>query len=189
MEKWKPITETNGKYLISNLGSVKSLCGREPRIMKQRYSRIRRKCGDTYYMSVSMRAGNKTVHRLVHRLVAEAFIPNPNNYPIINHKDENSLNNCVDNLEWCTYSYNTTYGGSQERRLKSVEGTPQPECESKVVPPGRATKSPTKCIYKTKAGTYETYGRHNNETVNLGTFKTFEEAVNARKKFIKEVNK
>ncbi len=46
---------------------------------------------------------------LVHRLVAKAFIPNPNNYPCVNHKDENKSNNHADNLEWCTYKYNVQY--------------------------------------------------------------------------------
>lgn len=54
-------------------------------------------------------------YRLVHRLIAEAFIPNPNNYPEINHKDENSLNNSVDNLEWCTSKYNSNYGTHREK--------------------------------------------------------------------------
>lgn len=51
----------------------------------------------------------------VHRLVAETFLPNPNNYPIINHKDENPKNNCVNNLEWCSYLYNNTYGTRLKR--------------------------------------------------------------------------
>lgn len=61
----------------------------------------------------------------VHRLVAKAFIPNPNNYPIVNHKDENGLNNDYKNLEWCTYSYNTTYGTCISRRANN--------CKKKVV--------------------------------------------------------
>lgn len=57
-------------------------------------------------------------HAYVHQLVAYTFIPNPNNYPIINHKDEDPLNNCVDNLEWCTYSYNNTYHDVHLKRGK-----------------------------------------------------------------------
>ena len=52
---------------------------------------------------------------LVHRFIAELFLPNPNNLPEINHKDENKLNNCVDNLEWCTYGYNNSYGTARIR--------------------------------------------------------------------------
>lgn len=52
----------------------------------------------------------KTKRFSVHRLVAQAFIPNPNNLPIINHKDENPSKNIVDNLEWCDYEYNNNYG-------------------------------------------------------------------------------
>ena len=53
----------------------------------------------------------------IHRLVAEAFIPNPKNLPFVNHKDENKQNNCVDNLEWCTQKYNINYGTSLKKRI------------------------------------------------------------------------
>lgn len=52
---------------------------------------------------------------LVHRVIAEAFLPNPDNLPEINHKDENKLNNAIDNLEWCTRDYNINYGTRNER--------------------------------------------------------------------------
>ena len=62
---------------------------------------------------------------LVHRLVAETFIPNPNNFPEINHKDENPMNNRVDNLEWCTRVYNMNYGTYPERlRRRMLENHP-----------------------------------------------------------------
>lgn len=57
---------------------------------------------------------------LVHRLVAMAFVPNPNNYPIINHKDQNKVNNASENLEWCTYKYNSNYGDCQKRKSSRI---------------------------------------------------------------------
>lgn len=67
------------------------------------------------YCAVYLYNENGRKFFLVHRLVAEAFIPNPNNYPEINHRDENSLNNNVDNLEWCTSKYNSNYGTHIEK--------------------------------------------------------------------------
>lgn len=117
MEVWKPIPNTGNRYYISNYGRVKSLCGKTERIMKQRNHRIKRVCGDVFYKSVGISFGHCNIkHFLVHRLVAEAFVENPNGYPIVNHKDENPANNNADNLEWCTYSYNSRYGEAQTRR-------------------------------------------------------------------------
>lgn len=73
------------------------------------------------YMNVSLTKNGKSKTYKVHRLVAVAFIPNPNNYPYINHKDENKANNHVDNLEWCTHKYNINYGTAIERRSKAIE--------------------------------------------------------------------
>ena len=60
----------------------------------------------------------KRKNYLVHRLVAESFLPNPNNYPMVNHKDENKTNNNVTNLEWCTQQYNVNYGTGIERSAR-----------------------------------------------------------------------
>ena len=67
------------------------------------------------YLSYTLTINGKVYTRLAHLLVAKQFIPNPNNLPIVNHKDENKLNPCVDNLEWTTYAKNLTYGTAQNR--------------------------------------------------------------------------
>ena len=77
------------------------------------------------YCNVYLYNENGRKFFLVHRLVAQAFIPNPNNYPEVNHKDENSLNNCVENLEWCTSEYNSNYGTHQEKlRQRRLDNDP-----------------------------------------------------------------
>lgn len=83
------------------------------------------KAGKTNHLKIGLYKDKKRKHFYVHRLVAEAFIPNPNNYPEVNHKDENPLNNNMNNLEWCTHSYNMTYGTCQERSRKThIRRTP-----------------------------------------------------------------
>ena len=67
------------------------------------------------YFLVDLYKNNKRHQRLVHRLVSEAFIKNPDNLPCVNHKDENKANNRLDNLEWCTQKYNMNYGSCPER--------------------------------------------------------------------------
>ena len=105
MEIWKDIDGYEGKYQISNLGNVKSLSFRN-----QKFSGyLTQKTSNKGYKVVELTEKGKTKFALVHRLVAVAFVDNPNNFPIVNHKDENPINNHADNLEWCTYSYNRTY--------------------------------------------------------------------------------
>ena len=74
-------------------------------------------CGYYYY---SLRIDGKQKIRLAHRLVAVSFIPNPNNLPEVNHKDENKANNDCSNLEWCSSEYNTNYGTRTRRTCKKV---------------------------------------------------------------------
>lgn len=122
IEKFKPVKGYAGIYEISNLGRVKSLS----RIIERKDGNTRvtedriilpflTKCG--YHQIVLCKDGVRKKH-YIHRLVANAFLPNLNNLPIINHKDENKLNNRVDNLEWCSAYYNTRYGKLQKRLVK-----------------------------------------------------------------------
>lgn len=104
-EIWKDIEGYEGLYQVSNLGNVKSLNYRNKGIE----GILTPKCNCDGRLWVDLYGHGKPKHMLIHRLVAMAFIPNPNNYPQINHMDENPKNNHVDNLEWCTGSYNIRY--------------------------------------------------------------------------------
>lgn len=118
-EIWKDINGYEGYYQVSNLGRVKSL----PRWIY--YSDGRKYFYDGVILSFNTdHGGYSTVvltintnleTKKVHRLVAEAFLPNPNNLPEVNHKDENKKNNQVSNLEWCNNDYNNHYGTRLER--------------------------------------------------------------------------
>ena len=77
---------------------------------------------DKGYKTVSLTKDGKTKMMFVHRIVAEAFLPNPDNLPMVNHKDEDKTNNFLENLEWCTAAYNNTYGNAIERRAKKLRG-------------------------------------------------------------------
>lgn len=72
------------------------------------------------YLNVVLSKNNRPKYFKIHRLVAEAFIPNPENLPCVNHKDENQSNNLVENLEWCTHEYNINYGARNERVSKTL---------------------------------------------------------------------
>ena len=71
------------------------------------------------YFQVCLNKNGKQKNFYIHRLVAQAFIPNPDNLPCVNHKDENKTNNNVENLEWCTHEYNVNYGTGIERSAKA----------------------------------------------------------------------
>lgn len=129
-EEWKDIIGYEGVYQISNLGRVKSL----PRIIqssnkghvytKRVFPRFLHPNIDAFgYLNVNLYKGKKCLTKKIHRLVAEHFIPNPNGYNVINHKDENKTNNVVTNLEWCTQDYNVHYGTGLLRRAIAF-GTP-----------------------------------------------------------------
>lgn len=111
-EVWKPVVGYEGRYEVSTKGRVRSLL--TGKIMAQRLRRG--------YYSTGLFKDGKQIGFSIHRLVATSFIPNPTNLPVINHKDENKLNNNVENLEWCTVAYNNTYGTAIERRRENHSG-------------------------------------------------------------------
>ena len=116
MALWKPVKGYEEQYLVSDDGQILSL---SRKVLSSYRSGIRkakllkagaRGRGNQKYQFVVLSDGKgKVEHKSVHRLVAEAFIPNPDNLPEVNHKDENPLNNSADNLEWCTRQYNIEY--------------------------------------------------------------------------------
>ena len=111
-ELWKDIDGYEGLYQVSNLGRIRSI--RENRIKMRSLVKYSPNNTTSYYKIVLYKNGNYE-SKWVHRLVAEAFIPNSNNYTEVNHKDENGLNNFVDNLEWCSHKYNNNYGTKNNR--------------------------------------------------------------------------
>ena len=133
VESWKDIKGFEGYYQISNFGNVRSLDryvinnknGGE-RFINGKLMKLTKVKGreesDTKYLVVNLRSYGSNKVSLVHRLVAEAFIPNPNNMPEINHKDGNKENNFVDNLEWCTYSENNQH--AIDTKLRKPRGIP-----------------------------------------------------------------
>lgn len=129
-EEWRPVKGYEGLYEVSNMGRVRSV---------DRITAVTR--GDTTYevpykgkmltpqeirhgyLGVQLfgRGGHATRNMKgfsVHRLVAEAFLPNPDNLAEVNHKDEDKQNNRLDNLEWCSHRYNSNYGNCQKKRVR-----------------------------------------------------------------------
>ena len=108
-EIWCPIKGYESMYEVSDQGRVKSIGYGKERILKS----IRDKDG-YLFVNLYKNVDHKTCK--VHRLVAQTFIPNPDNLPQVNHKDENKENNSVQNLEWCTNKYNSNYGTRTQRQ-------------------------------------------------------------------------
>ena len=113
-EEWKDVVGYENLYKVSNFGNVMSFKRKKPHLLKPGKH-------NNGYMFVILSNHNKYIKSItIHRLVAQAFIPNPYNLPQVNHIDENKLNNRVSNLEWCDQLYNINYGTAQERRAKKI---------------------------------------------------------------------
>lgn len=103
-------------YKVSNLGRILSLNYKNTGKAKL-MNPSDNGCG---YLKVDFRKNRKTKTCYVHRLVAQTFIPNPENLPEVNHKDQDKTNNSVENLEWCTREYNNNFGTHIEKMSKKV---------------------------------------------------------------------
>lgn len=108
-EVWKDIEGYEGLYQVSNLGRVKSIK------RNTATNRILKPHNTNKYLQVCLCKNGSTKYKLIHRLVAEAFIPNYENLPEVNHKDEDKLNNSVSNLEWVSQAENLAYGTRNKR--------------------------------------------------------------------------
>ena len=116
-EIWKPVNGYEGLYEVSSLGRVKSLWYGREKILKPQDN-------GKGYLFVNLYKDGKVKHLLVHKLVAEAFIPNPFGFTEINHLDENKTNNVVDNLEFCSRRYNVNFGTRNQRQAASMTNHP-----------------------------------------------------------------
>ena len=109
-EIWKDIKGYEKLYQVSNLGKVRRIKFINNRTQKDKIKMLKLIKDKKGYLKINLWKNNKSKMFLVHRIVAETFILNPNNLPQVNHKDENKSNNCVENLEWCSQKYNNNYG-------------------------------------------------------------------------------
>ena len=116
-EEWKPVIGYEDYYEVSNLGRVRSkrnktrITDKESKVMKQKFD-------NRGYLRVNLHSENNKKSYLVSRMVAEAFIPNPNNYKIVGHKDDNKINNTIDNLYWTTVKENNFHNGKFDTFLE-----------------------------------------------------------------------
>lgn len=134
-EVWKDVVGYETLYQVSNLGRIKTKRNKipynypYPRYKHQRILILRQYKQKNGYLQVRLRKDEKYYNHSVHRIVAQAFIPNTHDRPQINHKDENKQNNCANNLEWCDSTYNNNYGTCKARssatlRKMAYNGTP-----------------------------------------------------------------
>ena len=136
-EIWRAIKGYEGLYEVSNMGRIKSVertarCGLNGGCYRTVSEKIlKADISSNGYLLIGLSKGGKVNRYSIHRLVAEAFIPNIDNLPCINHIDENKENNCVENLEWVTYKENNNHGTHNEKLSEKLRGRKQSEESNK----------------------------------------------------------
>lgn len=119
MEEWRPVVGYEGLYEVSNTGKVRSCSRYYVNSLGNRFflkgKILSLSDNGRGYLRTILKKDNKESTKYIHRLVAQTFIPNPDNLPQVNHKDEDKSNNRVDNLEWCDSKYNLNYGTRNKR--------------------------------------------------------------------------
>lgn len=161
-EEWRDIEGYNGAYQVSNLGNVRSFSA-----YRRGNGRLLSCTDNGYgYLIVGLNKNNKRKNHYVHRLVAEAFIENPNGYSQVNHLDYNRKNNRVSNLEWCTPQANTRYSSHKGRHPRKHNKT--------------TTGEQYICM---RGGRYRVTISHKYDM----TFPTLEEAIAKRNEIVKEL--
>ena len=138
-KEWRDIEGFEGLYQVSADGKIYS--NYSNKILVERKDKLG-------YCRVNLYKNKRCYSKTVHRLVALAFIPNPQRLPIINHKDENPSNNNVNNLEWCTYSYNTSYGTARQRSVAHTNY----EARTRVTDYAKCARSRMKPVLQIKDG-------------------------------------
>lgn len=135
-EEWKDIPGYENLYQASSLGRIKScaktICYTNGKIIHRKEKILSLVNSYGQYLTVGLNKNSEHKTYNVHYLIALTFIENPDNLPCINHKDENKYNNTVNNLEWCSYSYNTTYNNAMRTRLNTRNANNSFGCEKKV---------------------------------------------------------
>ena len=121
MEEWRDIEGYEGLYQVSNIGRVRTFRYGAPRIRSQHRHPIH-----NYWELLLRKKGKKTKLAKVHRLVAQAFLPNPESLPEVNHLDCDRLNNRLENLEWCSRKRNMEHAGQMGRMRREQRGEKNP---------------------------------------------------------------
>ena len=178
-EIWKDVVGYEGLYQVSNLGRVKRISAENIVIRFDGKVIKRNNIEKMLKLSIEKFTGYKRIVLCknglpkkfsVHRLVAIAFIENPNNFPCVNHKDENKLNNCVDNLEWCDHKYNMCYGTQSKRgakkRTKSVYCVELDETFNSIKEASEKLGIGNYCIGKACSGVAKTAGGYHWQYAN-----------------------